>query len=49
MKKEERNELRFRASVHHGIKKKIKEERRATRHDVKKQLKQIAREESDDN
>jgi hypothetical protein len=49
MKKEDRRELRFKASVHHGIKKRIKSERRATRHNIKEQLKEIAREESDDN
>ena len=48
MSKEERRELRLRSRVHHGIKKRIKEDQRAKRHSVREQLKQIAREESDD-
>jgi hypothetical protein len=45
---EERKELRLRSRVHHGIKRKIKQATRATRHNIKEQLKEIAREESNE-
>ena len=46
MTKEERKALSFRSRVHHGIKKRIKNNSRSIRIDVRKQLRLIAREES---
>ena len=46
MTNKQRKELSFRSRVHHGIKKRIKNNRRSIRIDVRKQLRLIAREES---